>query len=201
MKSQFEEKMKSQFEKMKSQFEEKMKSQFEEMKSQLQKQQEEIDRLSSREKKRKSFSFGISGSFQIPKLFFRGTLLILLLLRDLSERELLEKFNLSGPKTHRYVLINGMREYLPDLVEQIIQDHIVPVLNSETQEEREKRLKEYIDQKSKKIDGLTIGELSTLRNGLRTLDPLVYHRYFQRTNEAYLMKKVFLKQEKDEIAE
>ena len=36
------------------------------------------------------------------------------------------KIQSSGPKTHRYVLIDGRKEYLPDLVEQIIRDHIVP---------------------------------------------------------------------------
>ena len=101
----------------------------------------------------------------------------------------MEKFNLPDPKLTDNVLINGMREYLPDLVEQIIQDHIVPVLNSETQEEREKRLKEYIDQKSKKIDGLTIGELFYFKEWITYFRSTGYHRYFQRTNEAYLMKK------------
>ena len=172
MKSQFEEKMKSQFEKMKSQFEEKMKSQFEEMKSQLQKQQEEIDRLSSREEKEKASPSVSQEVFKSKTVFPRHSFNITFIARFIR-KGIVGKIQPSGPKTHRYVLINGMREYLPDLVEQIIQDHIVPVLNSETQEEREKRLKEYIDQKSKKIDGLTIGELSTLRNGLRTLDPLV----------------------------
>ena len=83
------------------------------------------------------------------------------------------KIQSSGPKTHRYVLIDSRKEYLPDLVEQIIRDHIVPVMENETQEEKMKRLNGYIDLKGKKIDGLTTGELSALRRGLRTLDPLV----------------------------
>ena len=83
------------------------------------------------------------------------------------------KIQSSGPKTHRYVLIEGRKEYLPDLVEQIIRDHIVPVMENETQEEREKRLNGYMESKGKKIDGLTFGELSALRRGLRTLDPMV----------------------------
>ena len=143
-----------------------MKSQFEEkMKSQLQKQQEKIDRFSSRDSTQEVF--------KSQNCFSAVTLLILLLLRDLSEGGIVGKIQPSGPKTQRYVLMNGMKEYLPDLVEQIIQDHIAPVLKSETQEEREKRLKEYIALKSKKIDGLTMGELSALRNGLCNLDPLV----------------------------
>ena len=83
------------------------------------------------------------------------------------------KIQSSGPKTHRYVLIDGRREYLPDLVEQIIRDHIVPVMENETQEEKTKRLNGYMEFKGKKFDGLTIGELSALRRGLRTLDPMV----------------------------
>ena len=160
MKSQFEEKM----EEMKSQFEEKMKSQLEEMKSQLQKKQEEIDRLSSRapvsQEVFKSKSVFPLYSFNINSVarFIRGGII--------------GKIQPSGPKTHRYVLIDGRREYLPDLVEQIIRDHIVPVIVNETQEEKDKRLHEYMDVKGK-IDGLTASELTALRRGLRTLDPLV----------------------------
>ena len=83
------------------------------------------------------------------------------------------KIQSSGPKTHRYVLIDGRREYLPDLVEQIIRDHIVPVMENETQEEKTKRLNGYMELKGKKFDGLTIGELAALRRGLSTLDPMV----------------------------
>ena len=83
------------------------------------------------------------------------------------------KIQPSGPKTKRKVLIDGREEYLPDLVEQIIRDHIVPVMENETQEEKTKRLNGYMEMKGKKIDGLTFGELSALRRGLRTLDPMV----------------------------
>ena len=83
------------------------------------------------------------------------------------------KIQPSGPKTKRKVLIDGREEYLPDLVEQIIRDHIVPVMENETQEEKTKRLNGYMELKGKKIDGLTFGELSALRRGLRTLDPMV----------------------------
>ena len=83
------------------------------------------------------------------------------------------KIQPSGPKTKRKVLIDGREEYLPDLVEQIIRDHIVPVMENETQEEKTKRLNGYMELKGKKFDGLTIGELSALRRGLRTLDQMV----------------------------
>ena len=88
-------------------------------------------------------------------------------------RGIIGKIQSSGPKTHRYVLIDGRKEFLPDLVEQIIRDHIVPVMENETQEEKTKRLNGYMELKGKKFDGLTIGELSALRRGLRTLDPMV----------------------------
>ena len=83
------------------------------------------------------------------------------------------KIQPSGPKTKRKVLIDGREEYLPDLVEQIIRDHIVPVMENETQEEKTRRLNGYMELKGKKFDGLTIGELSALRRGLRTLDQMV----------------------------
>ena len=141
MKLQFERKM----EEMKLQFERKMeeiKSQLEEeMKSQLQKKQEEIDRLSSRDSAQEVFksktvfpldSFNINS---IARFIRKG---------------IIGKIQSSGPKTHRYVLIDGRREFLPDLVEQIIRVHIVPVMENETQEEREKRLNGYMESKGKK---------------------------------------------------
>ena len=166
------EKIKSQLEEMKLQFErkmEEMKLQFErkmeEMKSQLQKNQEENDRLPSRdstqEKIFKSKTVFPLNSFNINSIarFIRTGII--------------GKIQPSGPKTHRYVLIEGRKEYLPDLVEQIIRDHIVPVMENETQEEKTKRLNGYMEMKGKKIDGLTTGELAALRRGLSTLDPLV----------------------------
>ena len=176
MKSQFEEKIKSQLEEMKSQFEEKIKSQLEEMKSQfeekmksqLQKQQEEIDRLSSREKVSPPPQEKI---FKSKTVFPLDSFNINSIARFIR-KGIIGKIQSSGPKTHRYVLIDGRKEYLPDLVEQIIRDHIVPVMENETQEEKTKRLNKYMELKGK-IDGLTIGELAALRRGLRTLDPMV----------------------------
>ena len=177
MKSQFEEKIKSQLEEMKSQFEEKIKSQLEEMKSQfeekmksqLQKQQEEIDRLSSREKVSPPPQEKI---FKSKTVFPLDSFNIKSIARFIR-KGIVGKIQPSGPKTKRKVLIDGREEYLPDLVEQIIRDHIVPVMENETQEEKTKRLNGYMEMKGKKIDGLTIGELAALRRGLRTLDPMV----------------------------
>ena len=165
MKSQLEEKMKSQLEEMKFQLEEKMKSQFEEMKSQLQKKQEEIDRLSSRD--------SVSQEVFKSKTVFPLDSFNIKSIARFIRKGIVGKIQSSGPKTHRYVLIDGRKEYLPDLVEKIIQDHIAPVLENETEEERKARLEKYMDLNGKKIDGLTTAELAVLRRGLRDLDPLV----------------------------
>ena len=168
MKSQLEE-MRRQLEEMKSQ----LQKQQEEMKSQLQKQQEEIDRLSSREEKEKASPPPVSQEVFKSKTVFPLDSFNITFIARFIRKGIVGKIQPSGPKTHKYVLINGMREYLPDLVEQIIQDHIVPVLENETEEERKARLERYIDLKGKKTDGLTLAELSILRKGLRTLDPPV----------------------------
>ena len=174
IKSQLEEKMKSQLEEMKSQFEEKMKSQLEEMKSQFEEkmkfQQEEIDRLSSREKASPPVSQ--EKIFKSKTVFPLDSFNINSIARFIR-KGIIGKIQPSGPKTHRYVLIEGRKEYLPDLVEQIIRDHIVPVMENETQEEKTKRYNGYLELKGQKIDGLTFGELAALRRGLHTLDPMV----------------------------
>ena len=158
IKSQLKE-MKLQMEEMKLQFERKM----EEMKSQLQKKQEEIDvsKVPSQE------------SFFKPKTDFPLYSFNINIIARFIRSGIIGKIQSSGPKTHRNVLVNGRKEYLPDLVEQIIKDHIVPVLENETQEQREKRIEQYIDFKGKKIDGLTITQLASLRSKLRTLDPVI----------------------------
>ena len=175
------EEMKSQLEEMRCQLEE-MKSQFqkqqEEMKSQFQKQQEEIDRLSSREEKEKAsppekVSPPVSQEvFKPPHVFVRHSFTIKSVAKFIRDG-LVCDIRSAGPKTHRYVLVNNQREYLPDLVKQIIQDHILPVLQSETQEEREQRLESYLEIKTNNINGLTLGELAALRRGINTLAPSV----------------------------
>ena len=170
------EEMKSQLEEMRRQLEE-MKFQFqkqqEEMKSQLQKQQEEIDRLSSREEKEKASPPPVSQEvYKPPHVFVRHSFTIKSVAKFIRDG-LVCDIRSSGPKTHRYVLVNNQREYLPDLVKQIIQDHIIPVLQSETEEEREKRLESYIELKGKPINGLSMGELVALRKGINTLTPSV----------------------------
>ena len=75
-----------------------------------------------------------------------------------------------GPKTHKMVLVNNRKEYLPDLVKQILQDHVLPVLEKETKEEREKRIVFYISMNGK-FDGMTLSELAIFGRHLRELKP------------------------------
>ena len=72
-----------------------------------------------------------------------------------------------GPKTHKYVLLNERREYLPDLVKQIIRDHILPDFENETEEEREKFIFGY-DAKSM---GISLGAFCALQGQLIRLEP------------------------------
>ena len=75
-----------------------------------------------------------------------------------------------GPKTHKMVLVNNRKEYLPDLVKQILQDHVLPVLEKETKEEREKRIAFFISINGK-INGMTLSELAIFGKNLRQLKP------------------------------
>ena len=75
-----------------------------------------------------------------------------------------------GPKTHKMVLINNRKEYLPDLVKQILTDHVLPLLENETEEEKEKRYKFYMNMKNK-INGMSSSDIVILRGRLRKLAP------------------------------
>ena len=77
-----------------------------------------------------------------------------------------------GPKIRQYVLINNRKEYLPDLVKPILQDHVLPLLENETEEERRKRIEFFINTKGK-INGMTLGETAVFTRNLRELKPKV----------------------------
>ena len=77
-----------------------------------------------------------------------------------------------GPKIRQFVLIDNRKEYLPDLVKPILQDHVLPLLENETEEEKAKRLEFYIEAKGK-INGMTTSELTIFRRHLRELKPQV----------------------------
>ena len=156
---------------------EEMRSQFEKYQAEMSNLHAEISRLSAKVASLASRPAEVSPPPQ-EKIFKSKTVFPLDSFNINSiarfiRKGIIGKIQSSGPKTHRYVLIDGRKEYLPDLVEQIIRDHIVPVMENETQEEKTKRLNKYMELKGKKFDGLTIGELAALRRGLRTLDPMV----------------------------
>ena len=157
---------------------EEMRSQFEKFQAEMSNLHAEIDRLSAKvaslESEKAEFASPPPQEkiFKPKTVFPLGSFNINSIARFIRTG-IIGKIQPSGPKTHRYVLIDGRKEYLPDLVEQIIRDHIVPVMENETQEEREKRINGYIELKGKKIDGLTTGELAALRRRLHTLDPMV----------------------------
>ena len=131
---------------------EEMKFQFEKFQTEMTKFQEEIDRLSAKvetlEKEKAKLAsrpaevspkpgtqeekpavFKASGTFSENAFNLKS-------LGKFIRNGLVGEIWSDGPKTHRYVLVNNKREYLPDLVKQIIQDHILPEINRGTEEER-----------------------------------------------------------------
>ena len=165
--------LREQFEKYQAE----MRSQFEKYQAEMSNLHAEISRLSAKVASLESEKAEFASPPPQEKIFKSKTVFPLDSFNINSiarfiRKGIIGKIQSSGPKTHRYVLIDGRKEYLPDLVEQIIRDHIVPVMENETQEEKTRRLNKYMESKGK-IDGLTIGELAALRRGLHTLDPMV----------------------------
>ena len=76
-----------------------------------------------------------------------------------------------GPKTHKMVLVNNSKEYLPDLVKQILTDHVLSVLEKETEEERKKRHEFFVSISHGKINDMTLSELAMFSLHLRQLKP------------------------------
>ena len=77
----------------------------------------------------------------------------------------------NGPKTHKSVLFNNKQEYLPDLVKQIIQEHILPEFDCGTEEEKQMALQKLLSEYNPKATGLSLGAFSALRGQLRRLEP------------------------------
>ena len=77
----------------------------------------------------------------------------------------------NGPKTHKSVLFNNKQEYLPDLVKQIIQEHILPEFDCGTEEEKQMALQKLLSEYDPKATGLSLGAFSALRGQLRRLEP------------------------------
>ena len=169
--------LRSQFEK----YQEEMRSQFEKYQTEISKFQAEIDRLSTKVEtleKEKASSLPAEQSSQAkpgeqssqeakPKVFNPpGTFDSLCFnFKSLAKfiRNGFVNIRSDGPKTHRYVLVNDKREYLPDLVKQIFQDHILPAMEYGSEEERKKKM-EAIDNIFKTTKtGMTLGEFFALR--------------------------------------
>ena len=158
-----------------------LRSQFEkfqeETRSQFEKYQAEIDRLSAKVEtleKEKASPGERSPQEAKPKVFNPpGTFDSLCFnFKSLAKfiRNGFVNIRSDGPKTHRYVLVNDKREYLPDLVKQIFQDHILPAMEYGSEEERKKKM-EAIDNIFKTTKtGMTLGEFFALRRRIRKLE-------------------------------
>ena len=75
-----------------------------------------------------------------------------------------------GPKTHRYVLVNDKREYLPDLVKQVFQDHILPTLEYGSEEEQKRTAEIISNTFDEKTAGMSLGAFFALRGKIRRLE-------------------------------
>ena len=158
-----------------------LRSQFEkfqeETRSQFEKYQAEIDRLSAKVEtleKEKASPGELRSQEAKPKVFNPpGTFDSLCFnFKSLAKfiRNGFVNIRSDGPKTHRYVLVNDKREYLPDLVKQIFQDHILPAMEYGSEEERKKKM-EAIDNIFKTTKtGMTLGEFFALRRRIRKLE-------------------------------
>ena len=158
---------------------EEMRSQFEKFKaetrSQFEKYQAEIDRLSAKVETLKKEKAGAFGSLPAkPKVFNPpGTFNSLSFnFKSLAKfiRNGFVNIRSDGPKTHRYVLVNDKREYLPDLVKQIFRDHILPAMDYGSEEERKEKLDAMANNFDAKKAGMSLGEFCILRRKIRILE-------------------------------
>ena len=163
---------------------EEMKFQFGTFQTEMTNLQEEIARLSAKvetleaslEKEKASRPAEVSPQEEKPAVFkasstFSENAFNLKSLRKFIRNGLVGEIRSDGPKTHRYVLVNNKREYLPDLVKQIIQDHILPEINRGTEEERKMALEKFSLEYNPKATGLSLGAFFALRGKIRKLEP------------------------------
>ena len=172
---------------------EEMRSQFEkfraEMRSQFEKYQAEIDRLSAKvetlEKEKASLPANVSPQgaklpgelrsqeakpkvFNPPRTFDSLSFSFQSLAKFI--RNGFVNIRSDGPKTHGYVLVNGKREYLPDLVKQIFQDHILPTLEYGSEEEQKRTIEIISNIFNATKAGMTLGEFFAFRGKIRRLE-------------------------------
>ena len=162
---------------------EEMRLQFEKFQTEMAKFQEEIARLSSKVEKLEkekaelaSRPAEVSPQEEKPAVFkasstFSGNAFNLQSLAKFIRNGLVGEIRSDGPKTHRSVVVNNKREYLPDLVKQIIQDHILPEFDRGTQEEKQMALQKLSSEYNPKATGLSLGAFFALRGQLRRLEP------------------------------
>ena len=177
------EEMRSQFEK----YQEEMRSQFEKYQTEISKFQAEIDRLSAKVETLEKEKASLPAEFRSqakpgerspqeakPKIFNPPGTFDSLSFNFKS----LAKFIRNGfvnirsdePKTHRYVLVNDKREYLPDLVKQIFQDHILPAMEYGSEEDQKKKMDAISNNFDAKKAGMSLGEFFALRRKIRILE-------------------------------
>ena len=173
--------LRSQFEK----YQEEMKSQFEKYQTEISKFQAEIDRLSAKVEaleKEKAGAFGSlpaelgpsaraqakSKVFNPPGTFDSLSFNFKSLAKFIKNGFV--NIRSDGPKTHRYVLVNDKREYLPDLVKQIFQDHILPAMEYESEEDQKKKMEAISNNFDAKKAGMSLGEFFALRRRIRKLE-------------------------------
>ena len=157
---------------------EEMRSQFEkfqaEMRSQFEKYQAEIDRLSAKVEtlEKEKASLPPQGAkpkvFNPPRTFDSSSFSLQSLAKFI--RNGLVNVRSDGSKTHRFVLVNDKREYLPYLVKQIFQDHILPALEYGSEEERQKTLEIISNTFNARTAGMTLGEFFAFRGKIRRLE-------------------------------
>ena len=172
---------------------EEMRSQFEkfqaEMRSQFEKYQAEIDRLSAKvetlEKEKASLPANVSPQgaklpgelrsqeakpkvFNPPRTFDSLSFSFQSLAKFI--RNGFVNIRSDGPKTHGYVLVNDKRDYLPYLVKQIFQDHILPTLEYGSEEEQKRTIEIISNIFNATKAGMTLGEFFAFRGKIRRLE-------------------------------
>ena len=158
-----------------------LRSQFEkfqeETRSQFEKYQAEIDRLSAKVEtleKEKASPGELRSQEAKPKVFnppgtFDSSSFNLKSLGKFIRNGLVGVRS-DGSKTHGYVLVNGKREYLPVLVKQIFQDHILPTLEYGSEEEQKRTIETISNTFNAKTAGMTLGEFFAFRGKIRRLE-------------------------------
>ena len=160
-----------------------MRLQFEKFQMEISKLQEKIDWLSAKVEKLEASSsslekekasrpaevsppevFKASGTFSVNAFNIQS-------LAKFIRNGLVGEIRSNGPKTHKSVLFNNKQEYLPDLVKQIIQEHILPEFDYGTEEEKQINLQKLLSEYNPKATGLSLGAFSALRGQLKRLEP------------------------------